>query len=256
MKSYLNFSPLTVYADPGPGIRRIREIASLNTNKMVRVGSGEVGDSLLLDPVFQLSADYISGLADIPNVFFESKTKTSFVSHLLDIPAKGNAVIGFSLNPEEIVSTEEGESAGLEERLYAAKQAAQAGFLLSFHFDPIFSGFDEAYCDLIRRLKDFRGKVAWVSLGMLRFSSSLRERIGTRQYLFAEFTESGDGKYRYLQKQRIRTYRKFIDELKESLDVPVYLCMESPAVWRYTMGSLPKDRPELEPLFTPMAHRS
>ena len=137
MKSYLNFAPLTVYLDPGPTIARIIAIAGRNPDRMLRVGTGEVGDSLLLDPIFGLSAELIGALADFPNVYLELKTKTHFVDHLLDIDGKGNTVIGFSLNPQSIITAYEGSSSPLRLRLDAARRALEAGYLVSFHFDPL-----------------------------------------------------------------------------------------------------------------------
>ena len=155
MKSYLNFAPLTVFSNPETGIKAIGELALKNPDRVVRAGSGEVGDSLLLDPVFGLTEDYIRGLAEYKNVFFETRTKTDFVSHLLEIKEKGNAVIGFSVNPEKIVASEEGDSASLEQRLAAAEKAAALGFKISFHVDPIFTGSDEDYIDLLQHIMAF-----------------------------------------------------------------------------------------------------
>jgi spore photoproduct lyase len=249
MKSYLNFAPLTVFADPRPGLSRIREIAARNPDRAVRVGSGEVGDSLLLDPIFGLSGDYIAGLADLPNVFFESKTKTNFVSHILGIKEKGNAVIGFSVNPQEVVDAEEADSAPVGERLQAAREALASGFRVAFHIDPIFAGFEDQYRALVRELKSFPAdRIAWISLGMFRYSGALKERRGARPYLAAEFVESGDGKFRYLQKQRIRTYREILKEFGPGL--PVYLCMESRAVWKYASGCGPEGIPALKWMFS------
>ena len=137
MQSYLNYSPLVVQVATGHTIAAIRAAAANTSAPMVRVGSGEVGDSLLLDPAFELSREIIEGVADLPSVWFESKTKSNYVEHLLDIEPKGNAVIGFSLNPPSIAEAEEGISASIEDRLVAAERCGEAGYHLAFHFDPM-----------------------------------------------------------------------------------------------------------------------
>jgi len=83
MESYLNFSPLTVYLEPERSIARLQELARQNSDITIRAGTGEVGDSLLLDPLFGLSEVFITALSASANVYFELKTKTHFGDHSL-----------------------------------------------------------------------------------------------------------------------------------------------------------------------------
>ncbi|MBN1837291.1 MAG: radical SAM protein [Spirochaetales bacterium] len=252
MRTYLNFSPLTVYLDPGPSIARILEIARRNPDRMVRVGTGEVGDSLFLDPAFRLSERFVEALAACPNVHFEMKTKTHFVDHLLDIPRKGNAVLGFSLNPPQVVRACEGTASSLDERLAAAERAAAAGYRLAFHFDPVVlvPGWREAYGALARRLRGFPlESVAWISLGTLRYLPELKDALGEQEFLLEEFVPCADGKLRYLQPVRSAVYRHVLQELGPLAAAPVYLCMESPAVWRNVFGNLPGKRAATRAIF-------
>ena len=252
MKSYLNFEPVTVYADPSPPLRRIREIAVAHKDRLIRVGSGETGDSLQLDPVFELSAEFIEGLADLPNVMFEAKTKTASVEQLLAIPRKGNAVIAFSLNARRVSQAEETAAASLDERLCAARRAVESGYLTAFHFDPIiaFTGWEDAYAEVIALLAGFPAeKVAWISLGTFRYPPALKDRIGQRPYLFDEFVPCRDGKFRYIQRRRGRVYAWFLERLRKTCDAPVYLCMESATVWQKVYGTGPVKNPRTRELF-------
>ena len=252
LRSYLNFAPLTVYLDPGPTIERLVRLARANPDCAVRAGTGEVGDSLLLDPLFRLSEPLIRALAPYPNVRLELKTKTANVEHLLGIEDKGGAVIGFSLNPPEVIRAYEGRSSPLLERLEAARRAIQAGYRVSFHFDPIIVGprAEEEYRAVARLLADFPGgSVAWISLGTFRYPPELRERVGSRELLYEEFVPCPDGKYRYPQALRSRLYRTLAEELRRGSEAPIYLCMESPAVWRNVFGRLPREMPELRAIF-------
>jgi spore photoproduct lyase len=256
MQGYLNFAPQTVQVDTETGIKALRKTALSNTNRTIRVGSGEVGDSLLFDPVFGLTEDYITGVSDLPNVFFETKSKTSFVDHLLDIPEKGNAVLGFSLNPPDIIKKEEGLSAPLEERLEAARKAVRAGYLVSFHFDPVIAGSDrqKAYRKAVQAVQSLSlppEKIAWISLGTFRYTKRLKEVMDPRPYLMEEFVPCRDGKYRYLQNIRLEIYREMIENLGQITGAPVYLCMESDAVWRKLYGSVPGEIPRMSDIFYP-----
>jgi len=242
MESYLNFSPLTVYLEPEGSIARLQELARENPDITLRAGTGEVGDSLLLDPLFGLSEPFITGLSQYPNVYFELKTKTHFVDHLLDIEEKGNAVIGFSLNPQQHVEAFEPQASRLDERLAAARRVLNSGYNLAFHFDPVFlsDNWREEYTRLIARLTDFPAdRIAWISLGTMRYTPALKEKLGEQPFLYEEFVPCRDGKFRYPQKIRSDIYHTLYEELKKHFTAPVYLCMESPAVWRYAFGQVP-----------------
>jgi spore photoproduct lyase len=241
-----------VYADTSPSVRRIREIAAANPDRLIRVGSGETGDSLQLDPVFELSAEFIRGLADVPNVCFESKTKTDFVDQLLGIPEKGGAVVAFSLNAVSVSRAEEEYAASLDERLAAARRVVAAGYRTAFHFDPIigFDGWEAAYGEVVDRLAAFRARdVAWISLGTFRYPPALKDKIGQRPYLFDEFVPCRDGKYRYLQRRRARMYAWFLERIRKNCDAPVYLCMESADMWRKVYGAAAMKNPRVRELF-------
>lgn len=253
MKWYLNFSPVTVYADTAGPIEKLRRIAEANPEVMIRVGTGEVGDSLELDPLFELSREYIEGTADLHNLWLELKTKTDFVDHLLNLPRKGNTVMAFSLNPQSVIAGEEGGAVSLNRRLAAAESALAKGYNLAFHFDPIirYPGWEKEYRGIVESLSRFpREKVVWVSLGTIRYTPPLKEKIGDRPYLYDEFLLSRDGKYRYLQPLRREVYRRMKEWLDKVGPYPVYMCMESPAMWRGVFGGLPGELPEVLPIFT------
>jgi spore photoproduct lyase len=253
MASYLNFSPLTVYLEPERSIARLQKLARENRDVSLRTGTGEVGDSLLLDPLFGLSEPFISALSAFPNVFFELKTKTHFVDHLLHIEEKGNAVIGFSVNPQTHISAYEPAASTLSERLDAAGRALEAGYRLAFHFDPIFFSelWQEEYLSLVHDLGRFPSeRIAWISLGTVRYTPGLKDVLGEQPFLYEEFVAGRDGKFRYPQKMRIPIYGTLYEALKTKFSAPIYMCMESPAVWRRVFGDVPGKIDRLRAIFT------
>lgn len=244
MKSYLNFSPVTVYLDPEPAISRIAEIARRNPDREVRVGTGELGDSLLLDPLFELSRIFIHSLAHYPNLYLELKTKTHLVDHLLDLENKGNTIIGFSLNPQPVISAYEGITSSLGRRLEAARKAAESGYHISLHFDPIIlvDDWEELYTGLVEKLAGIpEERIAWISLGTIRYTPTLKEKLGRQDFLLEEFVPCRDGKYRYLQKIRSEIYRKIARKLAALFSARIYLCMESSEVWKNVFGKNPAE---------------
>ena len=86
----------------------------------------------------------------------------------------------------------------------------------------------------------------WISLGTLRFPSSVKSVIQNRfpdsKIIYEEFITGPDGKMRYFKPLRIGIYREIIACIrKHAPDVPVYLCMEDDEVWRKSLGFIPDD---------------
>ncbi len=256
MQSYLNFSPIIVYADIEPVINRVLEIARRNKKKQIRIGTGEVGDSLLYDPLFNISGDLIESFSEEKNIYFELKTKTNFINHLLDIEKKGNAVIGFSLNPPNIILSEEGNAAKLEERLEAAKLVVESGYFVSFHFDPIFyyktweTDYKRIIDSIYHLYKIPENKIAWISMGTFRYPPDLKDKIPFRDFFLEEFILARDKKYRYIQKIRSSVYKSIKKHIKSYYpNAPIYMCMESDAVWYNVFNTLPTEIPEIHDIF-------
>ena len=254
MRSYLNSSPLSVNVDVERIAEEILDHVARHQGTDVRIGTGEVGDSLLFDPVFDLSRTLVESLAPWPRAALELKTKTAEVDHLLDIPHKGRAVLGFSVNPQPLVEAAEGMAAPLSARMSAARRSVKAGYRVSFHFDPIIHSrhWRPLYAGLVKELGDFPGgSIAWISLGCFRYTPGLKRKLGHSPLLLDEFVLCADGKYRYVQRQRVAMYTHLLEGIRGSTDAPVYLCMESLAVWRAVFGAAPEEIPELHGIFNP-----
>jgi len=186
-------------------------------------------------------------------VYFELKTKTHFVDHILDIGQKGNAVIGFSVNPQAYIDAHEPRASSLTDRFHAARKVLEAGYRLAFHFDPIFfsENWQEEYLRLVEVLGQFPSqRIAWISLGTMRYTPALKEKLGEQAFLYEEFVPCRDGKFRYPQKMRSPIYQTLYEALKRELSVPIYLCMESPAIWRKVFGDVPDKIDGLRAIFT------
>jgi hypothetical protein len=179
------------------------------------------------------------------------KTKTATVAHLLDIDKKGGAVVGFSVNAPSVSASEERGAAPLLDRLAAAREVLASGFGLAFHLDPVFAeAYDSGgYRELLGLLSPFKGKVAWASLGALRYAPSLRDKASPRPWMGDEMLPGPDGKLRYLMRRRVAMFRELAPSLRETLGAPVYLCMEYSPVWDAVFGGPPSKVPELRAIF-------
>lgn len=250
LSAYLGTEALVLFGNVGEGLEELKELLKRDPDERPkRFCTGEFTDSLLLDRRSGLAAELIELFARNEAALLELKTKTDYVDHLLDLDHRGRTVISFSVNAPEICRREEGRAAPLTARLAATRRAAEAGYPVGLHFDPMIQhpGWEEGYArtaELIGRyLAD--AQVAWVSLGCFRYLPSLKELMlarhpGTDIY-DAEFISGGDGKMRYPRPIRTRLYRSVAAALKRVLppSTLVYMCMESSRVWRDVFGHDP-----------------
>src|ERR1041384_146974 len=128
LKAYTNVDDLIAEADAL--LRRHRGF-------LFRIGTGEITDSLALDPLIGFSREVIPFFAEQPNVLLELKTKSACVDALLGIDPKDRVVVSWSMNPQRIIDEEEHGTASLDERLGAAQLCQERGYRLGFHFDPM-----------------------------------------------------------------------------------------------------------------------
>lgn len=205
-----------------------------------RIGSGEYSDSLALDDISGYSLDIINYFKN-KDCVFEFKTKSCNVDNLFKVKAPSNIVAAWSLNPTE-VGENELLSEPVAKRIECAAKCAAYGYKTAFHFDPVFyyEGWHKDYEKLIQNLfaQLPSESVEWISIGTLRFAPPLKKEIEKRfpnnKILDAEFILDFDGKMRYPRQVRINIYKTIIAVLKRycAPKTVVYLCMESPAIWK------------------------
>ena len=220
------------------------------TQPALRIGSGELADSLADPQTDRLVPFLFDLLTDLPEVVFELKTKSARIQSLLERPPLSNLVVAWSLNPKEIIDREEAGTASLHQRLLAIQALIAHGYKVAVHFDPLILTPDwpSLYRDLVERLLDVlpESRLAWWSLGALRFPAGLRRHIFAHREsrLFdGELIRGYDEKYRYLRPLRqelFLTLRSFIQARLGGI-APLYLCMEDRAMWGSVFPELPPD---------------
>ncbi len=200
----------------------------------VRLGSGEFTDSLLFDDITNYSIDIINFFKDRQELF-EFKTKSVNIDNLLKLPAQKNIVVGWSVNPQNIISDVEPLTPSLKERLNAAAKIAGHGYKVAFHFDPVIRhrNWQDNYKNVVEQIAENVPKesIVWISVGTLRFNRELKKFIECRFpnniILDEDFYLSFDGKMRYSDTERQEVYN-FLKPLLEKTfpNTVVYLCME------------------------------
>ena len=207
----------------------------------VRIGSGETADSLVYDDLTEFSPAIVDFFRSRPGATFEFKTKSDNVKGLLGVRASSNIVVGWSVNPPEVIAGEEHFTASLAERLDAAARCAGHGYRTAFHFDPVIHGpgWEKRYARLVEDV--FRAvpaeSIAWISVGTLRMTLAQKKTIENRfpenTILDAELLMAEDGKLRYAHQVRLDIYRKMMSWIREKAHAStrVYLCMETASIW-------------------------
>lgn len=252
LQAYLNAPWVTSYVNIDKLFLELTDGLGENSDAFFRIGTGEFTDSLALDNITKLSEKLVPYFADTTNAVLELKTKSAVIENLRSLQHNGRTVVAWSLNSPEIMQKQELRAANLEERLTAAKQCAEWGYSLAFHFDPIvdYPGWEKGYLETINALYRLvpAKSIAWISLGALRYLPRLKDigiqRFpGSRMY-HNEFIVGLDGKSRYFRPRRTEMYKYIYGALKEKADprTCIYFCMESDEIWKDVMGFAPDEK--------------
>lgn len=259
LQSYINTPVMTIYSNLEKALSELKSIANENPEKYFRVGTGETVDSLSLDEITLYSRRLIEFFKDLPKWKLEFKTKSSKVDQFLDVPHAHNVICSWSVNPQNVIDSEEHNTASLEQRLTAAEKCLSKGFTIAFHVDPMIWHPDWKlnYSNLVQSItKKFSPQdLIYVTVGALRFQPEqrhiMRERFSSQNMVnTAEMFQSKDGKMRYDQNLRTEMFEYLQSEFKKrNSSYRVSLCMEVPETWSMTMASSPSQIPELKDLF-------
>jgi spore photoproduct lyase len=250
LQGYLNNPCVTLYPEFAKIFCEIKELLERHPRRIFRFGTGELGDSLILDSIVGFAHEAITFFAAQNNAVLELKTKSAAIEHLLPLAHRGRTVVSWSLNPPRIIEEEEHGAAPLAQRLQAALRCSDAGYPVGFHFDPIiyYPGWEGDYQGVVDLLFEHidPSRVMWVSLGGLRFPPVLKHvaqgRFPSSRIFTGELIPGEDGKLRYLKPLRIEMYQRMVSWLRAHDEgLFIYLCMERGDVWRAVFNSTPGD---------------
>jgi spore photoproduct lyase len=255
LQEYLADNPtLKLFSNIGDLMLEADRLLSRHRGTFFRIGTGEITDSLALDPYIGFSREVIPFFAEQPNVLLELKTKSDCVEGLLELDSKGRVVVSWSLNPQRVIDGHEHGAASLAQRLDAARRCQRAGYRVGFHFDPMieYPDWERDYRQMVEETfatVDWR-RVSWLSMGVLRNTPELKRTIRARfpgtHLLSGEQIPCADGKLRYFHALRVQMYRQMLYWIRRAAPaVPVYLCMETKEVWRQVFGFAPSCEKEL-----------
>lgn len=259
LQSFLNSPVTTLYTNIDRALSELSAMSSSMKDHSLRVGTGEVVDSLSLDPLTLFSHQLIDFFRQYPKWSLEFKTKSNYVDQLFECEPSKNVIVSWSLNPQALVETEEHGTASLAERLDAARKCLDYGYAVAFHIDPVMyhSEWKSNYGMLIQEINTrFKpSEIPYMSVGALRYQPEqrhlMRERFGLKSLaLNYEMFPGKDGKLRYDQELRQEMFNWIISEFKAQSPLwKIFLCMETPETWLGSQQDNPFKSEKLQSLF-------
>ncbi|MCB0378168.1 MAG: hypothetical protein KDD33_06725 [Bdellovibrionales bacterium] len=262
LQSFINSNYLTIYTNIDKALDELRSFSDSMKDSPVRVGTGEVIDSLSLDPLTLYSRKLIEFFNDYPKWKLEFKTKSALVDQFLDCEHAGNVIVSWSINPQYIIEREEHGTASFTERIQAALKCKDKGYLVSFHIDPMIwhPEWKNNYAVLVDEIcKNFTpSDIPVLSVGALRFQPQqkniMRERFAMDSLVTQAETFVGkDGKLRYDFELRKEMFDFVMTRFKSHDPAwKIFMCMETPETWNGTLGSSPHRQSDLKEFFKPL----
>lgn len=231
IKIYINFEKLE------DEIKQLRK----NIKGRIYFNAGENADSLLFDPLFNISKYLIDIISRIDDVYLELRTKTNNIEELLKTEeGRGKIIVSFSLAPQEIIKKYEILTCNLEKRIAAMKVLSENNFLIGLRFEPIVNikNLEESYYQIFKKLSKIlkSENLHSISFGCIRFTQGLiknlsKDRIGY-SLLLDEIVKCPDKKYRYFRKIRVGIYKKLIRISRTFFsNTPIFLSFEPEYIW-------------------------
>ncbi|MDO8494541.1 MAG: hypothetical protein Q7S68_04315 [Deltaproteobacteria bacterium] len=217
----------------------------LDPTRLYHYGIGQSSDSLMWGNRFGIFDDLCGWAAENPNVLLEFKTKSNNVGYFLENEIPKNVVLSWSLNTPTIIQNEEHFTARLEQRLEAARKAADRGIKVAFHFHPMvyYEGWSQDYKAVTEQLlKEFQpAEVAFVSIGTLTYIKpvlkAIRQRGGETKILQMPMVKAAKHKWSYPNEVKIEMFRHLYSSLESwQSKTFFYICMEKAEIWNAVFG--------------------
>lgn len=245
LQGYLDTEALVLFHNIDEGLAELDKLLDESGDKPFRFTSGEFTDSLLLEELTGTGEQLVRLFNKKKNALLELKTKTDNVHSLIGLPHNNRTVVSFSVNAPSVSKKEEARAVSVQKRIAAAKIMVGEGYRVGFHFDPIIRhpGWQDGYATVIHDIFSNvpSSSIAWISLGGFRYLPKHKKVMAARhpnsRIMYDDFVLAADGKMRYVRPLRVELYKHLSGLIKSaSEDVLVYLCMESPRVWKEVFG--------------------
>ena len=245
VQNYQRAGDATLYVNFEDCRKEIEELRK-NVKGSIRLGTGHFGDPMGFEEIYPLNQAIIDWTKDMKDFTVEVKTKSDYIEPITKLKNARNLTMAYSLNTIESCQALEHKTAGIEDRIKAARDVVKSSNCnIAFHFEPIIpvEGWQNKYLEVFGLMEKYlKGiEVSWISLGTFRFPKGFQEYVDLYHPNSGVFKEEfyfcADGKIRYFRPLREELYTFIRNEaLKRFPEAVVYLCMETPEVWERVVG--------------------
>ena len=204
LQGYFNSPDVVIFVNRNAILDAVKQTI-LQCQKNQQVGyfySGEFSDSLALSNVSHEIEDYLTFFAKYENQDFspilELRTKSINIQSLIKSRAvPQNVIIAYSLASELSIKLFEEKTPSLESRLLSIEKLIKKGYRVAIHLDPIIALSEEqienGYKELFEKLtsiENFYSKLAYMSVGCLRFSKKSYRNVKKNYFFSPMFSEN------------------------------------------------------------------
>lgn len=237
LQGYFNTPDIVLFINHEEIIAEMENVLKLYPGKKVWFHAGEFSDSLALTHLTGELELYHEFCQKYPDAIIELRTKSVNTRELEKLIPLPNLIVSFSLSPEEIAKKVDLKTPAAKNRIQALKKLSDLGWIVAAHFDPIIydDKFRENYLALLSDLGPYNEKLAYLSLGVVRFTKDVyreTERNYPDSLIHAgPMVKSFDGKVRYHRPMRMWILNSVKDlAIKSGAKLErIYLCMEDDA---------------------------
>lgn len=195
---------------------------------------GKLQDGLALDPLTGYSRIMIPFFAQQKYARLTLLTKSVNVDNLLDLDHRGNTILSWSLNPDEIFDAFESNVPSPTERIAAMRKCSGVGFQIRAVIMPIIpiEGWQSIYTHFLENLL-LKIPLARITLGQIcSYSGALyltERKLGKRNIISRMLSKnkSKDGRVRFPINLRIEIYKYLVRIIRKiQPHLQIGLCME------------------------------
>ncbi len=169
-------SNIVVYVNIDDFQKHIEQLSQAHREESIYLIASYLTDLPAFEEDIPACKLFIDMVCNTPNITLEIRTKSDGFRHLFHLNPPKNAVMVFSLSPQEIIRTYEHGTASLHTRILQARQAYEKGWRVRLCFDPIiyFENWQHSYkhCvqEVFRRINP--QAVEMLSYGVFRMGKS------------------------------------------------------------------------------------
>jgi len=217
----------------------------LEPGRYYHITTGQSSDSLAWgnkNSALEMLCDFAR---EHPDILLELKTKSANVAPLLKLDVPPNIVCSWSMNTETVIANEEHFTASLQDRLDAARQVAERGIKVAFHFHPMiyYQDWEQDYPEVARQIMQRfeTTEVLFISFGAVTFIKPvlkrIRERGETTRIHQIDLQPDPHGKLSNSDEIKVKLFSVMYQAFRPWHNkVFFYLCMERAEFWDQVFG--------------------